>query len=106
MSLVDTAIEKMQSLPLERQQEIIDFIDFLISRGPWLEPYNGQPSDLQSAQTLPPQETVSHPNQQVQSFAPTQKAISVFEAAGDLIGCVEGPSDLSTNKRYMEGYGT
>jgi hypothetical protein len=27
MSLVETAIAKMQSLPPERQQEVIDFID-------------------------------------------------------------------------------
>ena len=27
-------------------------------------------------------------------------------AAGDLIGFVEGPGDLSTNPKYMEGFGT
>jgi hypothetical protein len=31
--------------------------------------------------------------------------VSFLEAAGDLIGCVEGPGDLSTNPKYMEGYG-
>jgi hypothetical protein len=30
---------------------------------------------------------------------------SFLEAAGDLIGNVEGPGDLSTNKKYMEDYG-
>lgn len=25
--------------------------------------------------------------------------------AGDLIGCFEGPGDLSTNKKHMAGYG-
>ena len=30
---------------------------------------------------------------------------SALEAAGDLVGCVEGPSDLSTNKAYMAGFG-
>jgi hypothetical protein len=28
-----------------------------------------------------------------------------LEAAGDLIGCVESPGDLSTNPKYMEGFG-
>lgn len=28
-----------------------------------------------------------------------------LEAAYDLAGSVEGPGDLSTNPRYMEGYG-
>jgi hypothetical protein len=31
--------------------------------------------------------------------------LSALELAGDLVGCVEGPGDLSTNPRYMEGFG-
>jgi Protein of unknown function (DUF2281) len=35
-----------------------------------------------------------------------KKEISALEAGGDLIGCLDGgPPDLSTNKRYMEGFG-
>ncbi len=30
---------------------------------------------------------------------------SALAAAGDLVGCIEGPSDLSTNKMYMAGFG-
>jgi hypothetical protein len=30
---------------------------------------------------------------------------SFLEAAADLIGCVEGPSDLSYNPKYMEDFG-
>jgi hypothetical protein len=30
---------------------------------------------------------------------------SFLEAAGDLIGCVDGPGDLATNPKYMEGFG-
>ena len=30
---------------------------------------------------------------------------SFLEAAGDLVGSVEGPGDLSTNPKYMEGFG-
>lgn len=30
---------------------------------------------------------------------------SFLEAAGDLIGSAEGPGDLSTNPKHMEGYG-
>lgn len=30
---------------------------------------------------------------------------SCLEAAGDLIGSVGGLADLSTNKRYLEGFG-
>ena len=35
----------------------------------------------------------------------TAAPVSFLEAAGDLIGCVEGPGDLSTNPKYMEGFG-
>lgn len=30
---------------------------------------------------------------------------SFLELAGDLVGSVEGPQDLSVNKSYMRGYG-
>jgi predicted transcriptional regulator len=30
---------------------------------------------------------------------------SFLEAAADLIGCVEGPGDLSYNPKHMEGFG-
>lgn len=93
MSLVDSAIAKMQDLPPERQQEIIDFIDFLLSRRPWVQSTNGQASQLQ-------------PDEQLEPVTSNQGEVSVFEAAGDLIGCVEGPSDLSTNQHYRSGYGT
>ena len=32
--------------------------------------------------------------------------VSVLEVAGDLIGCLDGgPVDLSTNQKYMDGFG-
>ncbi len=33
------------------------------------------------------------------------RGVSVLDLAGDLAGCVEGPRDLSTNKKYMRGFG-
>lgn len=36
---------------------------------------------------------------------PTAKPVSALELAGDLVGCLEGPGDLSTNPKYMEGFG-
>jgi len=35
----------------------------------------------------------------------TSKPMSALELAGDLVGCAKGPADLSTNPKYMEGYG-
>jgi len=36
---------------------------------------------------------------------PAGRPLSALELAGDLVGCAEGPGDLSTNPKYMEGYG-
>lgn len=33
------------------------------------------------------------------------KTISALELAGDLVGSCNGPGDLSTNPKYMEGFG-
>jgi predicted transcriptional regulator len=30
---------------------------------------------------------------------------SALDAAGDLVGTLRGPGDLSTNKKHMRGYG-
>jgi hypothetical protein len=77
MSIAQAVNEILETLPLEKQQEVLDFVEFLQAR-------------LSLSQS-----------QQVE-----EPIISALEAAGDLVGCVKGgPPDLSTNKRYMEGFG-
>ena len=39
------------------------------------------------------------------SWEENQNARSCLDLAGDLAGSLEGPSDLSTNPAYMDGYG-
>lgn len=34
-----------------------------------------------------------------------ERPISALELASDLVGCVEGPGDLSTNLKHVEGFG-
>jgi predicted DNA-binding protein len=36
---------------------------------------------------------------------PVLRPMSALELAGDIVGRCEGPPDLSTNPKYMEGYG-
>jgi len=36
---------------------------------------------------------------------PPPREGSFLELAGDLIGCVEGPGDLSFNKKHLDDYG-
>ncbi len=33
------------------------------------------------------------------------KRRSVTALAGDLVGCLDGPTDLATNRKHMSGYG-
>jgi hypothetical protein len=35
----------------------------------------------------------------------TGRPLSALDLAGDFIGCVEGPPNLSTSPKYLEGYG-
>jgi hypothetical protein len=35
----------------------------------------------------------------------TGRPQSALDLAGDLVGCGEGPGDLSTNAKYLEGFG-
>ena len=35
----------------------------------------------------------------------SDRTLSALQLAGDLVGCAEGPGDLSTNPKYMEGFG-
>jgi len=42
---------------------------------------------------------------QVDSSSQEQPEISVLTLAQKYMGCVEGSEDLSTNKKYMEGFG-
>lgn len=41
----------------------------------------------------------------LEAFEPAAPVTSFTKAAGDLVGCVEGATDLSTSARHMSGYG-
>ena len=43
--------------------------------------------------------------EQMLNGTPPAKPVSALELTSDLAGCLEGPGDLSTNAKYMEGYG-
>lgn len=78
MSIEQIIVEKLRTLPPEKQQEALDFVEFL--------------------QTKTHKREFSHQEQ--------QPGVSALTLAQKYIGCVEGPSDLSTNKKYMDGYGS
>jgi len=77
MSIEQTVLEKLKTLPIEKQQEVLDFVEFLQSKTHVKESNNQEDKPVLSALAL----------------------------AQKWVGCVEGPEDLSTNKKYMEGFG-
>ena len=81
MNTEERVIKKLKTFPIETQQEVLQFMEFLEFR------------DLQS-------------NSHKLRSQPKQKTgVSALEAAGTLVGCLSAPEDLSTNKDYLEGFG-
>ncbi len=73
MSIEQVVVAKLRALPTDKQQEVLDFTEFL---------------GLKASKKL------------------QGDSVSVLEAAGDLVGCLEGGApDLSTNNKHMEGFG-
>jgi hypothetical protein len=78
MKQIDQRVmEGLRSLPPDKQQEVLDFVEFLRFK-------------------------VKKQESPVRNWQP---GVSALVAAEEFVGCVEGPEDLSTNKKYMEGFG-
>lgn len=78
MSIKEVIIENLEKLPLEKQQEVLEFIKVL-------------------------QSNVPQPNTNKEE----PESVSFLVAAQEFAGCVDGGSgDLATNKKHLEGLGT
>ncbi|UXE63306.1 MAG: DUF2281 domain-containing protein [Woronichinia naegeliana WA131] len=81
MTVLEIAMQKMQYLPQQKQQEVLDFIEFLASK-----------SGTESTEMIP---------NNIE-----KESISARDVLNKWAGIMEdGPADLSTNPKYMEGYG-
>ena len=74
ISLEETILDKVKDLSDRRQQQVLDFIEFLLQKDA-------------------PTEKFLHPD---------GRPMSALEAAGDLVGCIEGPGDLSMKKQELK----
>lgn len=80
LTLEQTLLEQFRNLNPQQQQEVITFIEFLHFK-------------------TNHQEKPDHPTEE------TDKPLSFLEAAKEFIGCVEGPEDLSQQKKlFKRGY--
>jgi hypothetical protein len=75
LEMAQTIVEKLKTLPPEKQQLVMDFVEFLQSK------------------TIK-QELLRVDGEQV----------SALTLAGNLVGCLEGPGDLSIKKRELKGH--
>jgi hypothetical protein len=79
MSVEQVVVEKLKTLSPDKQQEVLDFVEFLESR---------------TIKT----KTEPMPNRW-EGMTALEAAQRVMEPVGD------GPPDLSTNPQYMNGFG-
>ncbi|NET09581.1 MAG: DUF2281 domain-containing protein [Merismopedia sp. SIO2A8] len=87
--LEQQVVETLRSLPLEKQQQVLDFVEFLKVR--FIN------TSLPDNESIVLNGTNNTAIENGQSFA---------DVAKKYIGCVDGgPEDLSTNPKYMEGFG-
>lgn len=77
--LTQQVVQGIEGLPEASQQQILDFVEFLIAKH---QGSNGRP--------------LSDGGEEPKSFAKVARAS---------IGAGKGPGDLLTNPAYMEGYG-
>jgi len=83
MTILEKAVSKMQQLPIDRQQQVLKFIEFLTFD-------LGDRQVDQETENLTAEKTGSSPRDLLKKWE----------------GVVEGGvDDLSYNKKYMEGYG-
>jgi hypothetical protein len=76
-NLAKQVAEKLEGFPIEQQQEVLNFVEFLETK------LRGQTNAERD-----------------------QPRISFQESIRKYSGCLDGgPADLSTNKAYMEGFG-
>jgi hypothetical protein len=81
MTVLEIAMQKMQDLPQQRQQEVLDFIEFLVLKS------GSEFSDAISDNEV-------------------QETVSTHDVLNKWAGVIDDlPADLSVNKKYMEGYG-
>jgi uncharacterized UBP type Zn finger protein len=77
MTVEEIIIDKVKILPPDKQQEALDFVEFLLAKM----------------------------QKQGLSNQTKKSGISALTMAQEYVGCVEAADDLSTNKDYMNGYG-
>ena len=84
-------IKRLHALDEPKLLEVLDFVEFVAQR-----------RRVAATQSLLLQPSADEANQ----FKQNDQQLSFYELTKEFCGCIEGgPSDLSTNPNYMEGFG-
>ncbi len=118
INLEEAIAAKVRELPRDKQQQILDFVEFLKTKL-LAETAEKNPELKLESQSLTKAISVSQSLPEINS--PTAIRVegdditaevleaamsqSFLELAQKYVGCVEAPKDLSTNKKYFVGFG-
>lgn len=84
MTVLEKAMSTMQQLPIEKQQEALNFIEFLV--------FQLSDQQISTAEEV--------------SLTKDKPTVSCYDLTKQWIGIADDlPDDLSVNQKYMEGYG-
>ncbi|MFB2877517.1 DUF2281 domain-containing protein [Floridanema aerugineum] len=103
MSIEQLVIQKLQTLSPQKQQEVLDFVEFLQSKSLPEESSNQQLSE--SASFLTPPLRIPDIQGALSQQLSERESASFLTLAQKWVGCIDAPRDLSTNKKYLDGYG-
>lgn len=84
MTILEKAVSTMQQLPIEKQQEILSFIEFIA--------FKMGDRQIKKVAQIP--------------LVDDEPVVSCYDLTKKWIGIADDlPDDLSVNQKYMEGYG-
>ena len=84
MTILEKAVSTIQQLPIEKQQEALNFIEFLV--------FKLRDRHIEKVDEL--------------SLVEDKLAVSCYDLTKKWIGIVDDlPEDLPVNRKYMKGYG-
>jgi hypothetical protein len=101
-------IERLHSLDEPKLLEVLDFVEFLAQRRANPQPSESDQKVGGAMAGLPPSTDTFIASQTDEPDHPPESGpqLSFYDFTKEFCGCIKGgPSDLSNNPKYLEGFG-
>ncbi|MFM8332633.1 MAG: DUF2281 domain-containing protein [Candidatus Methylumidiphilus sp.] len=101
-------IERLHNLDEPKLLEVLDFVEFLAQRRANPQPCEPVQRARGAMQGMlsKTDEFIARKTDEPNQFPESDPRLSFYDLTKAFCGCIEGgPSDLSTNPKYMEGFG-